>query len=503
MKNILLIICLGIFGITSAQTKTAKMVTTTEKKAWDRQAEIMPSNISTTADVIIDLTKTQQTIQGFGTCFNELGWTSLNTLNSGDREAIMKELFAPGVGANFTVCRMPVGANDFSINWYSYDETDGDFDMTKFSIENDKNTLIPFIKNAKHYLPGLEIWASPWSPPSWMKYNKHYASRSSIKMREMLEKRMQSVKDDPNRPKSSGNDRLSLMMNPNYQNDLPADKEGKEGTNMFVQEEKYLKAYALYFSKFIDAYKNEGIKIAAVMPQNEFNSAQTFPSCCWTAAGLANFIGAYLGPAMEAKGVEILFGTMERPKEALVDTILTDPKSSKYVKGVGFQWAGKDALPGINKRYPNLKFYQSEQECGDGKNDWKGVLHSWDLMKHYLNNGVSVYEYWNTSLLKGGISRWGWAQNSLLVVDPDAKTYNYSNEYYLLKHVSHFVQPGAKKLDTTGEYKDLLAFLNPDKSIVVVLANQEQTEKSVNIKINDKVYSPKLSPNSFNTLVIK
>jgi glucosylceramidase len=194
---------------------------------------------------------------------------------------------------------------------------------------------------------------------------------------------------------------------------------------------------------------------------------------------------------------------MERPKEALVDTILTDPKSSKYVKGVGFQWAGRDALPGINKRYPNLKFYQSEQECGDGKNDWKGVLHSWDLMKHYLNNGVSVYEYWNTSLLKGGISCWGWAQNSLLVVDPDAKTYNYSNEYYLLKHVSHFVQPGAKKLDTTGEYKDLLAFLNPDKSIVVVLANQEQTEKSVNIKINDKVYSPKLSPNSFSTLVIK
>jgi glucosylceramidase len=503
MKNILFIICLGIFGITSAQTKTAKLVTTTEKKTWDQQAEIKPSNISATADVIIDLTKTQQTIQGFGTCFNELGWTSLNTLNPGDREAIMKELFAPGIGANFTVCRMPVGANDFSINWYSYDETDGDFDMTKFSIENDKNTLIPFIKNAKHYLPGLEIWASPWSPPSWMKYNKHYASRSSIKMREMLEKRMQSLKDDPNRPKSSGNDRLSLMMNPDYQNDLPADKEGKEGTNMFVQEEKYLKAYALYFSRFIDAYKNEGIKIAAVMPQNEFNSAQTFPSCCWTAARLANFIGDYLGPAMEAKGVEILFGTMERPKEALVDTILTDPKCSKYVKGVGFQWAGKDALPGINKRYPNLKFYQSEQECGDGKNDWKGVLHSWDLMKHYLNNGVSVYEYWNTSLLKGGISRWGWAQNSLLVVDPDAKTYNYSNEYYLLKHVSHFVMPGAKKLDATGEYKDLLAFLNPDKSIVVVLANQEQSEKQVNIKINDKVYSPKLSPNSFNTLVIK
>ncbi|MBV5349222.1 glycoside hydrolase family 30 protein [bacterium] len=502
MRNILLIILLGIFKCACAQSQTAKLVTTTENKAWTQQAEINPSNGSATTDVIVDVTKTQQIIQGFGACFNELGWTSLNTLKSEEREAIMKELFSPGVGANFTVCRMPVAANDFSLNWYSYNETEGDFDMTKFSIDNDKNTLIPFIKNAQKYLAGLEIWASPWSPPSWMKYNKHYASRSSVKMREMIEKRMQAQNADPTKPRPAMSSMMNSMMNPKYANDLPADKEGKEGTNMFIQDEKYLNAYALYFSKFIDAYQNEGIKISAVMPQNEFNSAQVFPSCCWTAAGLANFIGSYLGPAMEKKNVEVLFGTMERPNEALVDTILTDPKSSKYVKGVGFQWAGKDALPGINKRYPNLKFYQSEQECGDGKNDWKGVLHSWDLMKHYLNNGVSVYEYWNTSLIKGGISRWGWAQNSLVVVDADAKTYNYSNEYYLLKHVSHFVQSGAKKLDAGGEYKDVLAFLNPDKSIVVVVANQEQTEKTINIKIKDKVYSPKLAPNSFSTLVI-
>jgi len=123
-------------------------------------------------------------------------------------------------------------------------------------------------------------------------------------------------------------------------------------------------------------------------------------------------------------------------------------------------------------------------------------------MKHYFNNGVSVYEYWNTSLLKGGISRWGWAQNSLVVVDAEAKTYRYSNEYYLLKHVSHFVQPGAKKLETSGEFKDVLAFLNPDKSIVVVVANQGPAEKVVNIKINDKTYSPKLAPKSFNSLLI-
>jgi O-Glycosyl hydrolase len=112
-----------------------------------------------------------------------------------------------------------------------------------------------------------------------------------------------------------------------YNNHLPADRQGREGTNMFIQQEAYFKAYAKYFSKFIDAYQKEGVRIAMVMPQNEFNSCQIFPSCTWTAQGLATFVGKYLGPAMERKGVEVMFGTMERPAEALVDTILNDPFS--------------------------------------------------------------------------------------------------------------------------------------------------------------------------------
>ena len=235
------------------------------------------------------------------------------------------------------------------------------------------------------------------------------------------------------------------------------------------------------------------------MPQNEFNSAQIFPSCCWTAAGLSNFIGSYLGPAMQELGVDVYFGTMERANPALVDTVLQDKKSGTYIKGVGFQWAGKDALPVINKNYPGLPLFQTEQECGDGKNDWAGFLHSWDLMKHYLNNGVSVYEYWNTSLLEGGISRWGWAQNSLVVVDAATKTYRYSLEYYLLKHASHFVLPGAKKIETEG-YDDLLAFKNPDQSLVLIIANQSDEPKTVSLKIGKTIISPELKANSINTI---
>ncbi|MDR3268149.1 MAG: beta-glycosidase [Tannerella sp.] len=453
----------------------ATLVTTTEDSSWELQSSVAPSTTApetVDVDVLIDPLQVQQSIEGFGTCFNELGWTSLSLLDESAIEDIMVELFRPGAGANFTICRMPVAANDFSRDWYSYNETEGDFAMENFSIENDRQTLLPFIKTAREYMPALKIWASPWSPPSWMKHNKHYAACSSSAV---------SAKVD---------------------NGLPEDRQGKEGTDMFICEEPYLKAYALYFAKFIDAYNEEGIRIFAVMPQNEFNSAQIFPSCCWTAAGLTDFVGKYLGPAMYEREVEVMFGTMERPNGALVDTALNDPVAGKFIRGVGFQWAGKDALPGIYERYPRLRLYQTEQECGDGKNDWKGAVHSWNLMKHYMNNGISAYMYWNTSLRQGGISRWGWAQNSLIVVNEDG-TYNYTPEYYTLKHVSHYVQQDARKLKVAGAYDDVLAFINPDQSIVVVIANRTESQQTLSIKVNGKIYTPRLKAKSLSTLFIR
>ncbi len=470
-------------SLSYSQTKV-EWISSTQSEQWKQKNEIVVSTASDLFDVEIKPNVTLQTIEGFGTCFNEVGWTSLSLLNEKDRENIFRELFSPGTGANFTICRMPIGANDFSRDWYSFDEQDGDFEMKNFSIANDKETLIPYIKSALKYNPDLKLWASPWSPPSWMKYNKHYALKS-------LQKGITNVKSD-----EWGIDFTGL------DNGLKPELEGREGTDMFIQQEKYYQAYALYFSRFIKAYKAENINIGMVMPQNEFNSAQPFPSCTWTAKGLARFI-SYLGPQMNALNVKVFFGTMERPDERLVDTILQDALSSKYVKGVGFQWAGKDAIAGVHKKYPDLPLYQSEQECGNGKNDWKYAQYTWSLMKHYFNNWVSAYMYWNTSLNQNSISRWGWKQNSLVSVDPETKSYKYNFDYYVLKHISHFVKPGAKLLEPTGNYKNLLAFINPDQSVVIILQNENEKQYSISIKIGNEIISAVLEPDSFNTLQIK
>jgi glucosylceramidase len=474
MKRIIisLYICLMVFSV-SAQNPV-EWVSTTSTSQWLKHNDLTVLTASNKPQIEILTDKPLQRIDGFGACFNELGWTSLNSLSSADRENIFKELFAPGSGGNFNICRMPVAANDFARDWYSYDETEGDFEMKNFSISNDIQTLVPFIKNAVSFNPSLMIWASPWSPPSWMKWNKHYACAST-----------------------------GAEMDKKFQNGLDKNNQGREGANMFIQKDEFFKAYALYFSKFIDAYRQQGIKISAIMPQNEFNSCQIFPSCTWTAGGLARFIGSYLGPAMEKEKVQIMFGTMERPDLALVDTIMNDPSAGKYIQGIGFQWAGKGAISAAHKKYPGLTLYQSEQECGDGKNDWKYCCYAWTLMKHYLSNGANAYMYWNLALDKDGFSRWGWRQNSLISVDLKNKTFVYNYEYYLLKHVSHFVMPGARFLETVVPDNNILAFVNPDKSIVVVVRNEEKADKQIVIKVGKKEINPVLKADSFNTFVVR
>jgi len=474
MKRSLLLFYVILITLSLNSQTPVEWISTTQTSAWENLKSLVSEPVSAKPDLELLTDKPLQTIQGFGACFNELGWTALNSLSDADRENIFKELFSHGVGANFNICRMPVAANDFARDWYSYDETDGDFEMKNFSIANDLKTLIPFIKNAGKYNPGLTIWASPWSPPSWMKWNKHYACAST-----------------------------GLSMDRKFQNGLDKNNQGREGANMFIQKDEYFKAYALYFSKFIDAYREQGIKISAIMPQNEFNSCQIFPSCTWTAAGLAKFIGSYLGPAMNKEKVQIMFGTMERPNIALVDTIINDPLSGRYIKGIGFQWAGKGAIAAAHKKYPDLTLYQSEQECGDGKNDWTYCCYAWTLMKHYLSNGANAYMYWNLALDKDGFSRWGWRQNSLISVDLKNKSFVYNYEYYLLKHVSHFVIAGARLLETAVPDNNVLAFVNPDKSIVLIVRNEDKSEKQISIKVGNLEINPLLKADSFNTFVLR
>ena len=421
-------------------------------------------------DADIQLGAPAQTIAGFGGAFSEKGWQALALLPEKQRWAALDALFGES-GCRFNLCRTPLGADDFSRGWYSYDETDGDFALDHFSIANDRETLIPFLKAAQQVRPDLRLWASPWSPPTWMKRNHHYAMMPGW----------------PGQP-SNGLTRAQM---------------GLPGQDWFIQDDRYFDAYARYFARYVGAYREAGIPISTVMPQNEFNSAQPFPSCCWTPEGLGRFL-PFLGREMDKLGVSVFFGTLERGDADLVARALARPGAAEVVKGVGVQWAGKDALGNLHRRYPRMEIWGTEQECGVGTNDWHYARYGWSLIKRYFAAGATSWDYWNMVLPTGGMSGWGWPQNSLIVVDPDKRNFRLTPDYWLMRHLSAFVRPGARMVPVTSlaGFDDQLAFRNPDGSLVLVANNALGQHQRVRYGIGGKMLDLLLAADSLNTILI-
>jgi len=466
LQRVLVFICLII--CMNSIVAQIHIVSSVNNAIW-LKSEIYYTDYQSVIGDVIELfpDKPEQVIDGFGGCFNELGWDALKIVTAEKQNEIINNLFNSETGCAFNYCRMPLGANDYSIDWYSYNETINDFGMKRFSIERDQKRLIPYIQLARKIQPQLRLWASPWCPPSWMKINMHYACY------------------------------------PSKYNGLDNSLKGAEMNTQFRMKSKFLKAYALYFSKFIRYYKNEGIPIEAIHVQNEPNSCQIFPSCIWKPEDLAIFIGNYLGPKFSDENLEteIWLGTIERPHFERVNTVLENRYAKKYIKGVGFQWAGKDVIAEVHENYPNLKLMQSETECGNGSNDWTAAEHTFTLIDHYFKCGANSYMYWNMILKKDGISYWGWKQNAMISVD-SLGCITYNPEFYVMKHFSCFVKQGACKIETSSVAPDILAFKNPDDSIIIVEANFSDIPKELCFKVRSKHVKFVSQPHSFNTIKI-
>jgi len=453
-----------------AYSQNVNWVSSTQQNLWvlNNPIELKNANSSTAFDVEINPAQKQQTIDGWGGCFNELGWDALQLLETKDRATVMKSLFDPKNGLKFTICRMPIGANDYARNWYSLDDSTNDFAMKYFSIKRDQGILIPYIKEAMKYQSALKLWASPWSPPVWMKTNKHYANKRGD------------------------------------HNELKLENEVLSG-NQFIQDEKYLSAYAMYLSKFVKAYKAEGINVYAIHFQNEPYTLNQWPNCSWTPSAMRDFIAEYLGPTFRKENLntELWLGTWNNDKMANFDTVLSSPEAMKYIAGVGLQWEGKNIINELHKKYPAVKLMQTESECGNGDFSWKDAEHLFYLMKKYLDGGVTVYTYWNMVLADKGTSSWGWNQNALIQIDKASRKVTYTPEYYAFKHFSNFVTAGSLKIESDGNFKECVAFKNPNNELIVVANNLQDDSKTMNIKIGNKYFMVKLQPKSFNTFVVK
>ena len=452
-----------------------QLFSTTVQERWvlTDHLPVQRSDKAQKADIIVHSDEAKQEILGFGGAFNELGWDALQSLAQKDQESILTDLFGPE-GCRFSLGRTPVGASDYALSYYSYDDVKEDYAMRDFSIARDRFILLPFIKKALSVRPDLKIWASPWTPPSWMKINEHYALKAG---------------DIDNRP---GGNKMDS-------------RRGVTGNvTAFNMQSGYLEAYALYLSRYVQEYAREGVSLWALMPQNEIAWSPNWPCCTWRPEDLAIFVGQYLGPQFEKDHVrtEIWLGTVNYPNPDYVRAFLKNESAARSVKGIGFQWTGSQAIGAIHSEYPQYPLMQTENMCGNGENNWGSLEKSWEMIVHYFNNGAGSYMYWNMVLAKGGMSSWGWPQNSLIVVDRDKKSYRMTDEFYLMKHLSHFIQPGSRLLKLEGDDKNALAFRTADKALVVVICNPDSAAKKQTVKFGDYTIQLSLKAKSINTLLL-
>ena len=433
-------------------------VSSTREKPWQPMPapEFLPSQQP--PEVCVHPAKTRQTIDGFGGCFNELGWVALDKLPAAEKEKALTALFDAD-GLAFNLGRIPIGASDFALDGYSLAMQADDYELKSFSIDRDREHLLPFIRAAIMRQPALKCWASPWSPPAWMKTNNSY-SRGSIK-------------SDP----------------------------------------KVLTAYADYFVKLIDAYKEDGVKLYAVTPQNEPNITNVYPTCHWSGPQLRDFIADYMGPALKVKhpDIELWLGLNGDPisagdnANARLVPDLGDAKANGFLTGIAFQYDSRTQIALAEQLYPNKKLMQSETECFNGANSWDDALKLYQHMKRYLGHGASAYFAWNMVLDEGGMSTWKWKQNALITADTKSGMARLNGEYYVMRHFSHYIKPGAKRVLTSGVWDDQIGFVNPDGSAVIVVGNSAKNPLPVRITVSGKAgeaLAVTLAPESVNTFVV-
>ena len=450
----------GSAGAAGATPVVRPALVTSGPNAYWTEGKLTPMS-GGSATVTVDPTKSLQKWIGFGGTFNEAGWDALSVLNQADRERAIRLLFSASEGANFAWGRLPIGASDYAMDRYTLDDTENnapDLKMEHFSIERDKLKLIPFIKAAQAVKGDIKFWSSPWTPPPWMKNPAKF--------------------DGTDVPPSGG----SATFNAKMKSDADT-----------------LAAYALYFAKYIEEYAKQGIAIADVSPQNEPGYATRYPSCLWDDGVLGTFVGKHLGPTLADHGLstKVWFGTLSNDTTYPTDIMSLTADALKYTDGVTLQWNTIGRIPTILSAHPDLLIMQSEHKCGNypftvsgtpafnpekPANDHAYAVESWGYIKQWIDANSNGYSAWNMVLDVNGKNldaQRPWPQNALLVVDRAAKQLTVTPVYYVFRHLSYFVDPGAVRVGVTGG--NAVAFKNPDGSLVTVLYSETAATTTVGL----------------------
>ncbi len=431
-----------------------------------------------------------QQITGFGGAFTESSAYLLNQL-SDEKRALILEAYFGDKGAKYSLTRTHINSCDFSLSNYSYASIPGDTALESFSIDEDRDDLIPMIKDAqKISSEGFKIIASPWTAPPWMKDNNDWKGGKL----------------------------------------LP----------------KYYESWSLYFEKYIKAYANEGIPIWALTVENEpLGNDSNWESMHYTPEETADFVKNYLGPKLHESNMDVKILAYDQNRgeelEEWAEVLLNDKELSPYLYGTAVHWYTStidwlgESLNFTHELAPEKHIIHTEgcvdaevphwqeddwywkKEATDWGWDWAPEEDKKDHPKYVpvyryardiigcMNNWVEGWVDWNMVLDKKGGPNW--ASNwciAPVIVDPEKDEVYFTPLFYTLSHFSRYIRPNAVRIGWSNSDEELMttAVQNEDGSIILIILNMSEKGKEISFNLGENSSRFHISAQALQTIVI-
>lgn len=419
------------------------------------------------ADISVNENDKFQQIDGFGAALTDSSAYLFAGLPEKQRHEVLTELFAKNK-SNFSMIRVPLGASDFALNNYTYDDVAHDIQLNHFSIDHDRKYIIPVLQEIKEINPDVQIIATPWSAPWWMKTNESY---------------------------------FGIAHN-------------ETGT----LRHEMLPVYANYLTKALVAYRESGIEINYLTLQNEpLHAPDNYGGMYMTATQQHEFI-SYLATAFEhermqhktAISTKVLaydhnWDHQEYPAQVLQNL---PAHANSIVAGTAYHCYGGDvsAQTATHDLFPQQKIFMTECSGGDWATNFNDNL-IWDMDNLFigvLNNWGNGSTKWNLALDQNHGPYVGGCTNcrGLLTINTGTNQVNYNEDFYSTASMSKFIQNGATRIGITVKNPNLhaTAVSNPDKSLSLIVANDADTESNYTVWWQGRVLSSKIAAKTVNII---
>ena len=455
----------------SAAGKTVKVYTTakgTDQRLTagaDLSFQPAPQPVETQVCVFVDPTHQFQTIVGIGGALTDAAAETFAKLPKAKQQELLQAYYSPTSGIGYSLARTHIASCDFSSASYVYVK-DGDRNLKSFSVKHDEQYKIPLIKQATAAAGGqLPLFATPWSPPAWMKTNNDLLHGGHLKP-------------------------------------------------------EFYQAYADYFVKFVQTYEQMGMPIWGLSVQNEEMATQSWESCVYTADEERAFIKV-LGSTLQKNNMsskKLMAWDHNRDLiQQRASAVLDDPESAKYLWGIAYHWyetwTGSnpefDNVRRVHELYPstNLMFTEGcvEKFNSANLNDWAlGERYGYSLINDF-NAGTTGWTDWNILLDEtGGPNHVGNFCYAPVHADTKTGQLTYTNSYYYIGHLSKFVRPGAKRVavSTNRDWLQATAFQNPDGKVAVVVMNRGDKPQDFQLWVKGQAASTTSPAHSMSTFVL-